>query len=117
MILGDVFLRRLPLRAALSNAAHLTTGSALVGLGYGWVGGATGRAALTTANLLPLAALFVLLPLVFNGTFYLQLAVGRTLAWVDARLTGRWGGIGYLTSARLAPAARSLVRGGCPRSP
>src|SRR2546427_429389 len=39
MILGDVFLRRLPLRAALGNAAHLTAGSALVGLGYGWIGG------------------------------------------------------------------------------
>ena len=117
MILGDVFLRRLPLRAALSNAAHLTTGSALVGLGYGWVGGATGRAALTIANLLPLVALFVLLPLVANGTFYLELAVGRTLAWVDARLTVRWEAIVYLTSATLALGWLALARGGLPSSP
>src|SRR2546428_573722 len=103
--------------AALSNAAHLATGSALVGLGYGWMGGATGQAALTTANLLPLAALFVLLPLVVNGTFYLELAVGRTLAWVDARLTVRWEAIVYLTSATLALGWLALARGGLPSSP
>src|SRR3989441_1322716 len=102
MIVGDVFLRRLPLRAALGNAAHLTAGSTLVGLGYTWVGGATGRAALTTANLPPLAGVFVLLPLVVNGTFYLELTVGRTRAWGDARLTIRWEATVYVSSATLA---------------
>src|SRR2546425_6126410 len=117
MITGDVFLRRPPLRAALGNAAHLTAGSTLVGLGYTWVGGATGRAALTTANLPPLAALFVLLPLVVNGTFYLELTVGRTLAWVDARLTIRWEAIVYVSSATLAVGWLALTRGGVPAGP
>src|SRR6267378_1139533 len=112
MILGDVFLRRLPVRAALVNAAHLTAGSALVGLAYGALGGATGRAALTTANLFPLVALLVLLPLLVNATFYLELALGRTLAWVDAPLTIRWEAIVYLTSALLALGWLGLTHGG-----
>src|SRR3989442_2526757 len=112
MIVGDVFLRRLPLRAALGNAAHLTAGATLVGLGYSWVGGATGRAALTAANLLPLATLFVLLPVVVNGAFYLELAAGRALAWVDTRLTIRWEAIVYVTSATLALGWLALMRGG-----
>jgi len=111
MILGEVFLRRLPVRAALGNAAHLTAGCALVGLVYGWLGGATGRAALTSANLLPLIALLVLLPLVVNATFYLELALSRTLAWVDAPLTIRWETIVYLTSAALALGWLGLTNG------
>src|SRR5713226_8409883 len=120
MILGDVFLRRLPVRAALGNAAHLTAGCALVGIAYGGLGGATGRAALSSANLLPLIALLVLLPLVVNATFYLELALGRTLAWVDAPLTIRWEAIVYLTSAALALGWLGLtsgVGGGLPASP
>ena len=42
-VLGDVVLRRLPLRLAASNASHLTAGSALAGVIYEQVGGATGR--------------------------------------------------------------------------
>jgi len=117
MAAGDVLLRRLPLRAAIDNAAHLTVGSALVGLGYSWVGGVTGRAALTTANLLPLAALLLLLPLIVNGTFYLELAGARTLAWVDARLTIRWEAIVYVTSATLALGWLALTRNGVPAGP
>jgi len=32
----------------------------------------------------------VLLPCVVNSTFYVELALGRSLAWVDAALTARW---------------------------
>src|SRR3989442_1223097 len=101
--LGDRFLRHLRLRAALTNAAHLTAGSAIVGWLYGRLGGVTGLAALSGENLVPLAAMLVLLPVVINGSFYLELALDRTLAWVDARLTARWEAIVYLASAALAP--------------
>src|SRR5881296_2180208 len=47
MIAGDLALRRLPVSAALDNAAHLATGAALAGLAYARLGGATGAHALT----------------------------------------------------------------------
>src|SRR5882762_9049766 len=64
MTVGDVFLRRLPLRAALVNAAHLTTGSTLVGLMYARLGGATGAAALDANNVGALALTILLLPII-----------------------------------------------------
>src|SRR5437773_1120433 len=112
--LGDRFLRHLHLRAALTNAAHLTAGSALVGWLYGRLGGVTGLAALSGENLVPLVALLVLLPVVVNGSFYLELALDRTLAWVDARLTARWEAIVYLASAALALGWFGLAHAGLP---
>ncbi|MGH7700850.1 MAG: hypothetical protein ACREMJ_10095, partial [Gemmatimonadales bacterium] len=100
--LGDVFLRRLPVRAALVNAAHLTAGTAVAGLAYARAGGASGAAALAGDNVLPLAGLMLLLPLVVNGTFYLDLALGRSLAWADKPMTLRWEAIVYGASALLA---------------
>ncbi|HEX9704140.1 MAG TPA: methyl-accepting chemotaxis protein [Gemmatimonadales bacterium] len=100
--LGDVFLRRLPLRAALTNAAHLTTGSTIAGLIYERLGGATGPAVFTAANVLPLAALALLLTLLVNGTFYFQLALERARAWSDWAMTLRWEAIVCGTSAALA---------------
>jgi methyl-accepting chemotaxis protein len=117
MIVGDVLLRRLPLRAALGNAAHLTTGSTLVGLMYARMGGATGAAALTADNVGPIAVTIVLLPIVVNGTFYLELALGQTIAWVDARLTLRWESIIYLVSAALALGWLALVHVPAPTGP
>jgi methyl-accepting chemotaxis protein len=102
MSVGDLFWRRLPLSAALLNAAHLTAGTALVGLGYTAIGGATGSASLEAANVLPLAGFLVCLPLLVNGTFYLELAAGQTVAWVDSRLTARWESIIYVVSTGLA---------------
>src|SRR5438445_646446 len=99
---GDLVLRRLPARAALGNAAHLTAGTAVVGAAYERLGGAGGGDALTAANLPALAVLLVLLPVVVNSTFYLELLLGRTLAWVDAWLTARWETIVYGCSAALA---------------
>jgi methyl-accepting chemotaxis protein/putative methionine-R-sulfoxide reductase with GAF domain len=102
MLTGDLALRRLHPSAALNNAAHVTAGSAVAGLAYARMGGATGPDALASANLLPLVALLVLLPCVVNGTFYLELALGRRLAWVDARLTARWESVVYVCSVGLA---------------
>src|SRR2546421_6581988 len=42
MLAGDVALRRLPLTAALDNAAHLTAGGAVAGLVYERLRGAAG---------------------------------------------------------------------------
>ena len=102
MLVGDLLLRRLPLRTALGNAAHLTAGSAFVGLMYARLSGATGAAALSTENAWIVALTLVMLPIIVNGTFYLELAFGQTIAWVDARLTLRWEAIVYLVSAALA---------------
>src|SRR5881296_1980823 len=109
MIAGDLALRRLPVAAALDNAAHLATGAALAGLAYARLGGATGAQALTASNLVPLVAFLVLLPGVVNGTFYIELALGRTLAWVDAALTARWEAVVYACSVGLALACAAVA--------
>ncbi len=109
MGLGDLAVRRLSPRAALSNAAHLTVGSAIVGWLYQVLGGATGAAALQVENLGPLLALLILLPVIINGTFYLELFFTQSAAWVDAVLTMRWEAIIYVTSAGLALAGLALA--------
>jgi len=109
MIAGDLALRRLPVAAALGNVAHLAAGSALAGLAYARLGGATGAQALAANNLVPLVAFLVLLPCVVNGTFYIELALGRTLAWVDAALTARWEAVVYACSVGLALACLALA--------
>src|SRR6184192_2615260 len=109
MIAGDLALRHLPVAAALDNAAHLATGAALAGLAYARLGGATGPQALTASNLVPLVAFLVLLPCIANGTFYIELALGRTFAWVDAALTARWEAVVYACSVGLALACLALA--------
>src|SRR5213593_1408316 len=104
MVAGDLLSRRLPARTALGNAAHLTAGTAVVGL--------LCADALDATNLAPLAALLALLPVVVNATFYLELALGRSLAWVDAWLTARWETIVYACSAGLALAWLRLAHAG-----
>jgi methyl-accepting chemotaxis protein len=114
MIAGDVMLRRLPFRGALSNASHLTLGTALVGFIYQRFAGATGATALEPENLGPLIVLIVLLTVVVNGSFYLELSLRRKGAWVDAKLTVRWETIVYATSIALALAWFRLLHVGLP---
>src|SRR6266853_2776995 len=104
MPLGDVALRRLRLRAALVNAGHLATGSAIIGWAYERaMGGALDMAAFAPANAGALLFLLVALPLLVNATFYLELAASTgALAWVDARLTLVWEFVVYALSAALA---------------
>ncbi len=102
MLAGDIPLRRLPLRAAIANASHLTFGAAVVGFLYQQAGGHTGGSALAPSNVLPFLVLLVGLPIVVNGTFYAELALSESLAWVDARLTLRWESVVFLLSALLA---------------
>ncbi len=99
---GDMVLRRLSLRQAAGNAAHLTAGTAVVGASYIGLGGAIGADALSRENFWPLAALVMLVFVVINGTYYLELALNRAVAWVDAELTARWEAIVYVTSVALA---------------
>ena len=117
MLVGDVVLRRLPLRAAFGNAAHLTAGSTFVGLMYARVSGATGAAALSGDNVGAVALTIVILPIIVNGTFYLELALGQTIAWVDARLTLRWESIVCLVSAVLAVGWLALLHATLPAGP
>jgi len=117
MFVGDSLLRRLPLRAALNNAGYLTVGTALVGLMYERMGGRTGAAALTAPNLSFVALVIVLLPVVVNGTVYLDLALSQAMAWVDARLTLRWETIIYLASVGLALGWLALTHSTLPTGP
>jgi methyl-accepting chemotaxis protein/putative methionine-R-sulfoxide reductase with GAF domain len=112
MVAGDLALRRLPVATALDNAAHLTMGTAVAGLAYARLGGGTGAQALAAGNLVPLAVFLVMLPCVVNGTFYIELALGRSLAWVDAALTARWEAVVYACSAGLALACLALAHAG-----
>ena len=112
MVVGDLALRRLPAATALMNGAHLTMGTALAGAAYSQVGGHTGPDALAAANLLPLTVLLLVLPSLVNGTFYLELALGRGLAWVDAALTARWEAVVYASSAALALGWLALAHAG-----
>src|SRR5437870_4760126 len=114
MLVGDVLMRRLPLRSAQGDAAHLTAGSTFVGLMYARLSGATGVAAVSADNAWVVALTVVMLPIIVNGTFYLELALGQTIAWVDARLTLPWESIVYLMSAVLALAWLALLHGTTP---
>ena len=102
IVVGDVGLRRLPLRAAFAAAAHLAMGTAIAGMLYAWLGGATGADALTTANVGLLVAFLVALPLIVNGTFYLELALRRTVVRAHVGLTARWETLVCSASAALA---------------
>jgi methyl-accepting chemotaxis protein len=117
MLVGDVLLRRIPVGSALGNAAHLTAGTAFVGLMYIRVGGATGAGALAADNVGPIALTMILLPIIVNGTFYLDLALGQTIAWVDARLTLRWESIVYLASAATAIGWLAVAHAAIPLAP
>jgi methyl-accepting chemotaxis protein len=109
MLAGDILLRRLPLRTAVANASHLTFGVAVVGFLYQQAGGHFGGSALAPSNVLPFLVLLVGLPIVVNGTFYAELALSESLAWVDARMTLRWESVVFLLSAALALAWIEVV--------
>ena len=116
MLAGDLVFRRLKLGDALSNAAHLCFGVGLTGLAYESLGGAVSHAALAAGNLWLLTLGIVLLPLVVNGTFYLELSQGPRPAWVDLRLTARWECAAYVASAAGAVGWVALVTSHAPAS-
>jgi methyl-accepting chemotaxis protein len=99
---GDLVLRRLPVVHVAGIIAHIAFGTTAVGLLYEAVGGATGGAALATGNLAPLVLVAAALPIVVNGTFYLELALRGMFHWRDARLTLRWESVVYAASVAFA---------------
>jgi len=109
ILAGDVLLRQIPLRSAILTAAHITFGTAIVALAYDAFGGAHGAAAFATTNLGPLAFLLLVLPVVVNSTYYLELRAARALAWVDPWVTLRWEFVVYVTAAVLALAWLATV--------
>jgi methyl-accepting chemotaxis protein len=102
ILLGDVVLRQMPFRTAVLTAAHYTLGTALTGWVYDVFGGAHGVDAFQPSNLGPLAFLLLVLPIVVNGTYYLELRIARALAWVDPWVTLRWETVVYVLGAVLA---------------
>ena len=99
---GDVGLRRLPPAAAASTAAHLTFGTAVTGRLFDLLGGMRDGGVLGTENLFPLALTAAALPLIVNGTFYVELALRSMFLWKDARLTLRWESVVYAASVAFA---------------
>ncbi len=75
--------------------------SAVVGFLYERIGGALGLAAFQASNAAPMLVLLLITPAVPNATFYLEMAMAHTVAWVDARLTLRWEAVVYMLSASL----------------
>ena len=107
---GDFLFRRLRLRAGLRTAAHLAIGTILVGGVYDALGGTLGTEALRLANLIPLTIATLLLPLVTNGTFYLEIAAVGLFRGVDPRLVARWETLVFGAAGGLALGATAVAR-------
>ena len=90
IVIGDMAVRRLPPRNAISSAAHVATAVAVGGWVYTASGGGLGAAAFAPWNVWRLALLCLLVPGIQNATFYLQLRLSPAIAWVDVRLSMRW---------------------------
>ncbi len=110
LFIGDAYMRRLPLRNAVSNAGHFFTACSISGyIYYSVLSGGLGDAAFTPGNAWRLGLLIVLFLVTVNGTFYLQLKLSPAIAWVDARLTARWEGTIAMLATVLALAALRLA--------
>jgi methyl-accepting chemotaxis protein len=109
MLGGDLMFRRLAPADALSNAGHLCFGIGVTGIAYEALHGVVGGMAVSPPNLGPLTAAAVLLAVVTNGTFYLELSQGPRAAWVDPRLTLRWEFATYAASVAAALGVVALV--------
>jgi methyl-accepting chemotaxis protein len=103
IILGDLVVRRLPLRNAIGNTGHFITACAISGsIYYGLANGALGASAFQSWNSWRLALFITLFLVIANTTFYLQLRLSPAIAWVDARLTARWEGTVAVLATLLA---------------
>ena len=110
ILLGDVAVRRLPLRNAVGNAAHFCTACSLAGMAYYWLAnGQLGASMFASSNSWRLAMLICLFIAILNATFYLQLRLSPAIAWVDARLTARWESTVSVLATLLALTAMRLA--------
>ena len=90
IVIGDLLMRRLPLRSALANAGTITFAAVLTGLGYDQIGGLHGAAALSVANVAPLLLGLAAQPTLANSFFYLEVYLTGGVGFADPRLTLRW---------------------------
>lgn len=106
---GDLLLRRLKGRETLATTAHVALATGLTGVVYAALGGQTGADAVSSHNLLPIAAAVLLLPAIANATFYLELAFSGLLPRIDVKLTMRWESVVSAAGAALAIGWVALV--------
>jgi methyl-accepting chemotaxis protein len=102
ILVGDVVVRRLPLRMAALNGGLIGVTTIVVGVLYDRVGGVHGALALGSGNTLPLIFAMVLLPLLPNVFFYLQIYLSDAKVFVDPRLTLRWEAVVAVLDVALA---------------
>ncbi len=103
IFLGDLIIRRLPLRNALGNAAHFATACCVSGAIYiDALNGAVGAPVFGAHNAWRLLLFILLFNAVVNATYYLQLKLSPAIAWVDARLNARWEGAVAVLATLLA---------------
>lgn len=99
---GDHLFRKVRPRVLLSNIAHLANAIGLTGLGYAALGGRVGTQALTVQNLMPLTGLIVALPVIVNGTFYLERRPGGEGWWRTVQRALVWELVSAFLAASLA---------------
>jgi methyl-accepting chemotaxis protein len=112
VLVGDLTLRKVPFGAAITNAAHATFWTAVTGLLYARLGGHTRGDALASSNLVSLGVCLLALPILTNGTFYLELTLNRTVARAHVALTTRWEALVNGSAVLLALAWIRLTYGG-----
>jgi methyl-accepting chemotaxis protein len=117
MLAGEIALRRQRITDALSLAGHLALAVGAVGLAYAALDGATGATAVSVDNLLPLGLAIISVPVVVNVTYYFELALSGSVAWVDAKLTLRWEAVMSLAGSALAIAWVGLLTAEAPLIP
>ena len=102
ILIGDVVVRRLPMKVAAANGGLIGFAAVLVGLLYDRIGGVHGALALGSDNALPLIFAVVFLPLIPNAFFYLQIYLSDAAGFVDPRLTLRWEAVVAILDVALA---------------
>jgi len=117
MLAGETGLRRIRIAEAGANAGHLAVATGLVGMAYSLFGGGIGQQALAVTNLAPLVLAVILLPLVVNVTFYLELALAGITSSADKSITVRWEIIVTICGAGLALAWLALFTSSLPTLP
>ena len=111
LLVGDIVIRRLPLRAAAANVGLIGFGVVVSGFLYSRLGGGVSAAALALANAVPLLTVAILLPVIPNAFFYLDIYLSRAGSLVDSRMTLRWEAVVSLFDVLLAVGFLAAVTG------
>lgn len=114
ILVGDSFFRKLRFRNVLNNMAHAVAGTGIIGLTYAAIGGSIGGQALAAENLPKLLFALAFLPLLVDGTFYLERSLSQMGPSGDAATIVRWEAIVSFVAAGLALGAVRLATAGIP---